>query len=81
MKVQLNSLYIFLTCATLGGILFGTSCKRAPIKNEEESETEIAITPLARPIGSVKGQASSKTIGPAGGVLSSADGQLKISIP
>ncbi|WP_286860251.1 MULTISPECIES: hypothetical protein [Sphingobacterium] len=81
MKVQLNSLYVFLTCATLGGILFGISCKRDPIKNEEESETEIAITPLARPIGSVKGQASSKTIGPAGGVLSSADGQLKISIP
>jgi len=81
MNVKFNCLYIFLIGVTFGVALLGTSCKRDPIKPEEEPETEIAITPLARPIGAVKGQASRKTIGPAGGVLSSADGQLKISVP
>lgn len=60
-------------------IILWTSCKKDPVEQKEEMEIE--IVPLARPIGGTKGQASSKTIGVAGGELSSVDGALKIVIP
>lgn len=66
-----------LTIMTMLGMVY--SCKKRPVTPPEKEE--IKITPLERPIGAINGQAVSKKIGPDGGVLSSVDGRIRISIP
>lgn len=79
MKRKYNFCFYIIICLHLFGIGLISSCKRDPV--EPENDTEIEITPLVRPVGAAKGEISSKVIGAAGGVLTSADGQLKIDVP
>lgn len=76
MKNKINrSCYLLLIALTA---LLPLACEREDIDQPEQSP---AITPLVRPVGMPVGAAVTKTIGPAGGSLQSADGRISIDIP
>lgn len=78
MKNKIKSLfhYFLLSCIAL----LPLACERESGELPEPDEPS-AITPLVRPAGISKGTAVTKTIGPAGGSLQSADGKISIEIP
>jgi hypothetical protein len=60
-------------------LLASLSCKRSS-SNPASSESR-ELKPLARPVGTPAGPATTATVGPGGGALRSSDGRLTISIP
>ncbi|MCF3110926.1 hypothetical protein LL912_19225 [Niabella sp. CC-SYL272] len=78
MKKWTHPLYTGLI-AFAGLALLLTACKKNPVTEQEESK--VIVVPAVQPKGTSTGAAVTKTIGPAGGSLQSANGELTITIP